>query len=136
MRNIREEKGYTYGIHSHIASLIHTGYWVIEATVKKEYTNQTIDEILKEMKTLKQEKVQEDELETVKNYMLGSFLSELDTPFALADKFKAIHFHGLDYDYYNRFFQTIQEMNPSILLELANQYLSEDEFVEVVVGER
>ena len=136
MKNIREDKGYTYGIYSQLWALKHHGFMIIETDVKKEFTNHTIEEIIKEIRNLKKTKVPEQELETVKSYMLGSFIAELNTPFSFADKFKAIHFHGLDYDYYDKFFQSLKDIQPSDILKMANKYLHEDTFNQVIVGEK
>ena len=75
MRNIREEKGLTYGINSGLISLIDAGYFIVGTEVKKENTAQVIDEIFKEISLLQQEPVPDTELNTVKNYMAGRLLS-------------------------------------------------------------
>ncbi|MDN5201538.1 pitrilysin family protein [Fulvivirgaceae bacterium BMA10] len=134
MRNIREDKGYTYGIHSSIVSLRNEGYFVIGTDVKKDFTQATIDEIHKEINILRNELIGQEELDTVKNYMLGSFLSNVTTPFSLADKFKSIHFHGLTYDFYKDYFQTIKALSAMEILELSRKYLDIDSMTEVVVG--
>src|SRR5690606_9725440 len=102
-KNIREEKGYTYGISSAVLTLKNEGYFLIGTDVKKENTTQTLEEINKEIQLLQTKLVPEEELETVKSYMAGSFLSEINTPFALADKFKAVHLNGLDYKHYSQY---------------------------------
>lgn len=67
--------------------------------------------------------------------MLGSFLGSLENAFSHADKFKGISFYGLDYDYYDRFFETVRTITPQQLQQLANKYFA-DEFFEVVVGKK
>lgn len=134
MKNIREEKGFTYGVHSNIMNLTHASIQVIGTDVKKEYTQQTLDEIFKEIAILQTELVPDDELENVKNYMQGSFLSSITTPFSLADKFKAIHFHGLDYSFYHKYLQTIRTIGSETILRVANEQLIVDEYSTVVVG--
>ena len=134
MRNIREDKGYTYGIHSGISCLNHGSLWIVSTDVKKEFRDQTVDEIIREIQVLQNELVPQEELETVKNYMLGTFISETDTPFALADKFKTIHYSGLGYDYYRRYFQTIKQIDSERIQELARKYLVLENLSKVVVG--
>jgi predicted Zn-dependent peptidase len=134
MRNIREDKGYTYGIHSGISCLNHGSLWIVSTDVKKEFRDQTVDEIIREIQVLQNELVPQEELETVKNYMLGTFISETDTPFALADKFKTIHYSGLGYDYYRRYFQTIKKIDSERIQELARKYLVLENLSKVVVG--
>ncbi|TAF66977.1 MAG: insulinase family protein [Cytophagales bacterium] len=136
MKNIREEKGYTYGIYSQLAMLQQAGYWVIGADVKGEFARATIQEIHKEAQKLRQELVPEEELETVRNYMLGSFASTLITPFDWADRFKSIHFFQLDYQYYENYFQTLQTFTAEEILQSANEYLHTEKMAEVVVGQK
>ena len=134
MRNIREDKGFTYGIRSGISNLKHAGFWSVSTEVKKQYRDQTINEIHKEIQLLKQTPVSEEELETVKNYMSGTFISAIDTPFALADKFKTIHYSGLDYDYYERYFQSINNITAERIQELSRKYLIKEQMTTVMVG--
>ena len=134
MRNIREDKGFTYGISSGIATFQETGYLVIGTDVKKEFTLQTLEEIYKEIDKLQREPVSADELHTLKNYMAGRLLSSVDTPFALADKFKNIYLYGLDYDYYTQYLQTINHADADSIQDTAKKYLQTDTMKEVVVG--
>ena len=134
MKNIREEKGYTYGIHAAVANFIHAGYMIIGTDVKKSFTKATIEEIHKEINTLQTVAVPNEELETVKNYMLGTFQSSITTPFSLADKFKAIHFYGLDYQFYRDYLSAVKSVNQEDILRLSQQHLQTDSFSQVVVG--
>jgi zinc protease len=134
MKNIREDKGFTYGISSSILSLKNEGFFILGTDVKKEFTEQTLEEIYKEIQILRNDLVEEEELNTVKNYMLGSFLSSINTPFAIADKFKAIYFNDLDYSYYHNYIKVINNITSKRIQELANQYLNPDSLTEVVIG--
>ncbi|WP_266362126.1 M16 family metallopeptidase [Tellurirhabdus rosea] len=134
MKNIREEKGFTYGIWSNVASFPRAGYFVIGTDVKREFTQQTLDETWKEIRTLRQELVPEEEMEVVKNYMIGSFVGSLNTPFEIADRYKGVLFDKLPMDYLNRYIDYIQRVSAVQVLEMANKYLKEDELIEVVVG--
>lgn len=134
MKNIREEKGFTYGISSNMISHQRDGYFVIGTDVKKEFTEQTLAEIHKEMNNLRRELVGEEELQIVKNYMIGSFAGSLNTPFALADHFKTIYFDGLSYEFYERYPEKILHTSAEDLIHLANNYLNPESMTEVVVG--
>jgi predicted Zn-dependent peptidase len=134
MKNIREDKGFTYGIHSSLGTFRHEGFLVIGTDVKKEFTSQTLDEIRKEMQKLQTEPVPEEELETVKNYLLGSFAGSVNTPFSLADHFKTIYFEGLDYSFFDAYVNAITQTTAESLRALAQTYLDVDSFTEVVVG--
>lgn len=136
MANIREDKGYTYGIGSGLSSLINSGYFFISTEVGADVTNNTLEEIYKEIKLLREEPVDAEELETVRNYVLGQFLRSVDGPYALADKFKAIWEFGLGYDYFDRYFEAVKTVTPEELMKLANTYLQEKDLVELVVGKK
>ena len=134
MQNIREDKGFTYGINSNIVCYKNEGYFVIGADVKREFTQQAIDEIYKEMKIMKEEFVSDNELETVRNFMLGSFVNSITTPFEVADKFKTVHFNGLGYDFYKNYFTSLQNINADTLIATANKYFDENSISESIVG--
>lgn len=134
MRNIREEKGLTYGINSGLIALQDAGYFIVGTEVKKENTSQVVDEVYKEMTLLQKEAISDIELNTVKNYMAGRLLSSVDTPFALAEKFKSVHLYGLTYNFYKSYLNTINTITASQLQETARQYLNTTSMQEVVVG--
>ncbi len=134
MKNIREDKGYTYGIHSSLVSHIQDSFWVIGTDVKKEFVGDTIEQVFFEMDCLRNDLVGYEELNLVKNYMLGNFISSLETSFALADKFKNIHFFGQDYIFYDRYIDTVNNITPRQLQDLAQRYLIKENFKKVVIG--
>lgn len=134
MKNIREEKGLTYGISSNLALFAQAGYFVIGTDVKREFTQQTIDEIHKEISILRTELVSKNELETVKNYMVGSFAGSLNTPFDIADRYKVIFSENLPLSFYQDYIPNIQQISAIQLLETANKYLAGDTLTEIVVG--
>ena len=136
MKNIREEKGYTYGIYSRIMNFKYEGYFVIGTDVKKEFTRDTIAEINKEIAKMQQEPINDEELEMVKNQMIGAFLGEINSPFALADKFKNIYFHDLDYTFYQDFIQTINDITADEIMMLSLKYLEIDSLTSLVVGDK
>jgi zinc protease len=134
MANIREDKGYTYGIGSGISSLKHAGTWFIATEVGADVCKAAITEIEKEINTLKAELIPGEELELVRNYMLGSLLGSLENVFSHADKFKSLYFSGLDYDYYDRYTQIVKSITAEELKALANEYFDFDKLYKVIVG--
>src|SRR5690606_1931300 len=62
MRNIREEKGYTYGIYSMLSSWLHAGVFVIATETGRQVTMNAVEEVYKEMDILCKEQVSEEEL--------------------------------------------------------------------------
>lgn len=136
MKNIREEKGFTYGISSNMPSFRRDGYFLIGTDVKIENTQQTLDEIHKEINILQTEPVSDDELEIVKNYMAGEFVGSLNTPFEIADRYKVILLDGMPADFLTGYIQQIRKVTQSDIMETASRYLVAENLNEVVVGNK
>ncbi len=134
IKNIREEKGYTYGISGLLGSLRSTDYWMILADVKKGFAEAAIDEVYKEIKLLAEVVLEKEELETVRNYMIGHFLSQFSNPFDLMGRFKKIHLQGLDYTYYEDQLRYIKSFDPSDILRIGKKYFDEESIKEIIVG--
>jgi predicted Zn-dependent peptidase len=134
MKNIREEKGYTYGIRSSVSSLAVSGYKVITTEVGNENRQNAIDEIYKEIRILQNELIGTDELDVVKNYLAGELLRMFDGPFAIAESFKSAWEFGLDNNYYNKFAEKIRTIGPDEIKSLANTYYNIDDLYEITAG--
>lgn len=134
MANIREDKGYTYGIGSALVSLQDAGYFFIATEAGADVCQNTLKEIYFEINRLQNELIPKDELNMVKNYMLGSFLRNSDGPFAMADRFKSLLFSGLNYYYYDRFIEIIRTISAEEIQQLACKHLEINSLTEVVAG--
>jgi zinc protease len=134
IKNIREEKGYTYGISSYMGSLKSTDYWMILADVKKGTADAAIAEVYKEIRLLTEKPLEREELETVRNYMIGHFLSQFSNPFDLMGRFKKIHLQGLGYEYYENQLEFIKTFDPIDILHIGKTYFQEDSIKEIIVG--
>lgn len=134
MKNIREDKGYTYGIGSALISQKETGYFTIVSEVNADVSQNTLDEINKELKILRTELVPEEELSIVKSYMLGRLLRSADGPFALSESYLNVGLFGLDWSYYQNYIQTIKAITAQDIMELSQQYLHEDSLIKIVAG--
>lgn len=134
MKNIREEKGYTYGISSSLSSLDLSGYKVISTEVGQKNCQKTIDEIFREIKLLQNVPVMKEEMAVVRNYMSGEMLRMFDGPFALAESFRSAWEFGLDNSYYYRLAEKIKTITPNEIIELARTYYNIDELYEITVG--
>jgi zinc protease len=134
MKNIREEKGFTYGISSSVSSLDLSGYKVISTEVSPQNCRETIDEIMKEIKVLQSEPITSDELAVVRNYMSGEMVRMFDGPFAIAESFRAAWEFGLDNSYYQKLSEKILKIEPDEIIQLARTYYNIDELYRVTVG--
>jgi len=133
MSNIREDKGYTYGIHSFLRDHIQQSGWLISTEAGKDVCEAAITEVYKEMKRLQDEPVGEDEMQLVRNYMMGSILGDLDGPFHIIARWKNYILNELDGNYFYHAINTIRTVSPEELQQLAKKYLNPDEFYELVV---
>lgn len=134
MKNIREEKGLTYGIFSTIESYLSGGAFYIETEINNELREIGRLEILKELEKLRHTALSETELSLVKNYMLGSFLRGIDGPFSIMERYKTIIDYGFTYEYYQTFVDTIKHTTAQELQYLATAYWQEDLLTTVIVG--
>lgn len=135
MSNIREDKGYTYGINSFNVSMPDSSYWCIATDVNREHTEAAISETLKEIKKLQTVLIPEDELMLVKNYFHGDLLRELDGVFSQADSLKHKLNYGLDNRIYISMIEQVNCLSSKHLLELANKYMKIDDLYIVTAGE-
>ena len=133
MSNIREEKGYTYGIHSYLENHIQQSAWVISTEAGRDVCEATITEVYKEMEGLRTALVDEDELLLVRNFMIGSILGDLDGPFQIISRWKNLVLNGLDESFFYKQIETIKTVSAEELRALANKYLVPENFYELVV---
>ena len=134
MRNIREEKGLTYGIYASVAPREYGTSLVIGTDVKGESADLAVSEINLELRRLQEEAIPAEELETVKNYLLGKFANELSTVFEQCDKYKNLVFMGLPATYYDDFVHQTETTNAATLQRLAQEYLTPTDMLTVVAG--
>jgi zinc protease len=134
MKNIREEKGYTYGISSSVSSLEMAGYKIISTEVGHKNYKKAIEEIYKEIRILQSQPVSKEELEVVRNYMAGELLRMFDGPFALAESFRSVWDFGLDNSYYFRLADKIKSIDADEIISLANTYYNIDDLYQITAG--
>ncbi len=133
MRNIREKNGYTYGIHSQLVPLQHSGYLIIVADVAEKYSEATCLEIEKEIEILQTTHICKNELKTLKSYLKGMLMADTDNPLAVIDKFKSAYIYGLDEEYFDTLYDTIYNIDEDQVLDIAKRYLALDSMNSVVV---
>ncbi len=133
MSNIREDKGYTYGIHSYVQNHIHNSAWMISTDAGKDVCEATIKEVYNEMKLLREDLVDEEELLLVRNYLIGTILGDLDGPFQIMGRWKNLILNDLTDDYFYRSVETIKTISAEELRDLAKKYLNPEQFYELVV---
>ena len=136
MSNIREDKGWTYGIYAQRVSYSARPYWVVGSDVKGDAVHQVLNEIRNESQILQSELVSEDELEKVKNYMLGQFLGSITNCFGLADRYKSVWLNQVDFATVENNLSKIQHATASQVLESAQLYLGTNDGIIAIAGEK
>jgi zinc protease len=133
MSNIREDKGYTYGIHSYIYNNLHDGAFGISTEAGKDVCEAAVAEVYKEMEILKTEKIDEEELQLVKNYILGGLLGDLDGPFQIMQRWKNLITFGFDKQRFDNNVRIYKTITTKEIQALANQYFIPENFYELIV---
>ena len=133
MDNIREDKGYTYGIHSYLMNHLKTSGLVISTEAGREVCEAAVAEIYKEMKALCDDLIPDDELQLTRNYLIGSVLSDLDGPFQLASRWKNYILNGLGAEHFYSNMDVIRKVTPEELRDVAQRYMQPDDFYELIV---
>ena len=134
MKNIREEKGLTYGINSSIHALKHDAFLLVGTDVNKENCTVALSEIKSEIKRLQEVGIDLGELETAKHHLLGSLQLETANPFSVLEKIKTIRLHNLNNNFYSILLEGIQVSNQDTLIRIAQTHLNENNFFELSVG--
>ncbi|MDI1322138.1 MAG: pitrilysin family protein [Algoriphagus sp.] len=134
IKNIREDKGHTYGISSSLAEIGDSNYWVIGADVQKAFSQEVIAEIYHEIEKLVSEPIDEDELEVVRNYMIGQMLSRFSSSYDLMDRFRSVHHSGLDFNFYTKKLAFLKSFSAEEVTRVGEKYFKERPLIEVVVG--
>ena len=134
MKNIREEKGLTYGINSSIHALKHDAFLLVGIDVNKENCTVALSEIKSEIKRLQEVGIDLGELETAKHHLLGSLQLETANPFSVLEKIKTIRLHNLNNNFYSILLEGIQVSNQDTLIRIAQTHLNENNFFELSVG--
>ncbi len=132
--NLREDKGFTYGAHSRYDARRLAGPFSAGAEVRNEVTDRAIEEILFEMERLRQDPVGGEELAAVKNYVVGSFPLQIETPSQVAQRMINIEIYGLPKSYYNSFNSSILALTPADIQRTAQRWLHPDHTVIVAAG--
>ncbi|HTN17820.1 MAG TPA: insulinase family protein, partial [Chitinophagaceae bacterium] len=133
MSNIREDKGYTYGIYSSIGAFAHDASLTIHTEVGSHVVDQAVQEIYKEMELLCAEPIAEEELLLVKNYLLGNILGDLDGPFSIMQRWRSLILNGFTIERFNENIRTYKNITAAELQALAQQYFNPKDFTERVV---
>ena len=136
MSNIREDKGYTYGISAGVVFYPDSGLLIVSTETDNEYVEPSIQEVYHEIDRLHLDPVSAEELRIVRNYMLGEMCRSYESPFSLSDAWIFIATSGLKDDYFARSLQAVNEITPAEIQDLAQRYLCKETLKEVIAGKK
>ena len=136
MSNIREDKGYTYGISAGVVFYPDSVLLIVSTETDNEYVEPLIQEVYHEIDRLHLDPVSAEELRIVRNYMLGEMCRSYESPFSLSDAWIFIATSGLKDDYFARSLQAVNEITPAEIQDLAQRYLCKETLKEVIAGKK
>lgn len=134
MHTIREEKGYTYGIHAGLRPKKHAGHLFIQADVANHFVDPTIEAVRQEMELLIREGTNAEELNVVRQVMLGRSLDDRETPWQLGETLRSSIVNGISFEEMDRRFSVIASITPEEVQQLAKTYFQPENLLEVVAG--
>ncbi len=133
-QNLREDKAFTYGAYSGLNSDERVGSFTASAQVRTSVTDSAIHEILFEMNRMRDEPVPEDDLQLVKNVLIGSFSRSLEDPETIARFALNIERFNLPRDYYETYLEKVEAVTPGEVQAMAQKYLRPDNAILLAVG--
>jgi predicted Zn-dependent peptidase len=134
MQELRERKGYTYGIGAFTLSLKETGYIVITTEVASKVTNDAIRAIYEVIDNFCTHLISNEEMDNARAYLIGEFVRTFDGSFNIIEAFKAMNDLGLGMEQYAQFLEKLKNITPEEILFVAQRYLK-DGYSEVIVGQ-
>jgi zinc protease len=134
--NLREEKGWTYGVRSGFAAGVHPGGWVVETAVGAEVAADAVIEIEAELRRIAEEPVSAEDLERAKEALILSLPRAFETPPRIVSRLATIEAYGLEPDYWNRFPERVERVTREEVQRIAAACFAPERLVRVVVGPR
>ncbi|MCB0560174.1 MAG: insulinase family protein [Lewinellaceae bacterium] len=134
--NIREDKGYSYGVRSTLNSDKYVGYFSAGGSVRNEVTDSAIVQFLYEMNRMRDEAVSAQELQSTKNYITGFFARAMERPETVARLALNTARYKLPKDYYANYLKNVNAVTAEQLQEAARKYILPGQAYIVVVGNK
>jgi len=133
-RNVRDEQGLAYYVHSSLMETKGQGAWVVRAGVNPRGVEKAVSAILSEIRKFQQEVCTDDEIEEVKGYLAGRLPLSVELSRSMSAMMVKMEYFGLGFDYLQKYTSTIRSVSKEDVLEMARKYLSADDYVLVVTG--
>lgn len=134
--NLREKRGYTYGSYSSLEADELMGEFSAYAKVRNAVTDSSVTEILYEMDRIRKEKVPQEELDGIKNYLTGSFAISLENPETVARFAINIERYKLPKDYYENYLRNLAAITTDDVYAMAQKYIRPENATILIVGDK
>jgi len=134
-KNLREEKGYTYGAFSNFSARKFPGPWNASAEVRTEVTDGAIAEFIKELQRLRDQPVSDQELDDAKRAIVASFALSLESPDELVNYALTRKIYGFPEDYWDTYPTKLMAVTPADIQRVAKKYIDPQTMQIVAVGD-
>ncbi len=134
--NLREEKGYTYGVYSDLKMYLRDGLFLIGADVKTEMTLESLKEILKELERMWKAPPIQEELDRSRSELTGAFIRQMQTPASVGTLELIRLLCQLPQDYYRDFIPQINAVTEESVVEISKRFFNPHEVLITVVADR
>ncbi len=132
--NLREEKGFTYGVRSAFSERLFAGFFTVATDVRNSVTGEAIREIVHEMKYMQTHLPDSKVLSNVRNFLVGRFPSDFETNEQLSQAIMDLKLYGFDEQYFTRLRNQISRITADQVLDAARKYLNPDQACIIVAG--
>lgn len=132
--NLREDKGWTYGVRSGFSAALRPGGWAVETAVDLEVTDAAIGEIMTELTRFLAEPVPADELRRAKDALILSLPRAFETPGRIVSRLATVEIFGLAEDYWQTFPDEVERVGRDDVLRVAHAYFDPAALVALAVG--
>jgi zinc protease len=133
-RHLREDKGYTYGAYSDLATQRFRGVWVASTEVRTEVTEPALTDLLDEMRQMRDIRVPAQEFNDSKRSLVAAFALNLESPQAILANAVTIWRYGLPADYWDRYPERIMAISDADVQAMAKKYLDPSRVQIIAVG--
>jgi zinc protease len=133
--NLREAKGYTYGVYSDFSALRYPGPWRAGGNMRNEVTDGALVEFFKEIRRIRDEQVPSKELAESKRSIVASFALSLEQPSRVLNFAITRKLYGLPADYWEKYAGKIAAVSAADVQRVARKYLDPDTLQLVAVGD-
>jgi predicted Zn-dependent peptidase len=133
--NLREDKGYTYGAYSNISSFKYRGAFQANTEVRTDVTKGSMDELIHEIRRIREEKVPADEFERARRTIIGGWALQLEFPQSVLQDVIVQKLYQLPADYWDTYPQQIAAVTPDDVQRVAQKYLDPGRLQIIAVGD-